>query len=58
MRQSTIDCGGLHEVRRKERERDRHVDLAYAASFSLRYAFNIGICILDQLIEPAPSSRN
>lgn len=38
---STIN-GRFHEIRREERERDRHIDLAGAASFTFRNFFGAG----------------
>ena len=52
--QSTFN-GRLHKIGCKEGERYCHVDLAYAASFAFRDAFDAGLCIVDKLVEPPPS---
>ena len=47
--------GRLHKIGRNEGKRYCHVDLAYAAPFALRDAFDAGFCIIDKLVEPPAS---
>jgi hypothetical protein len=50
--QAAIDCA-LHQVRRQERERYRHIDLTDGAVFSAGDLFDIRGRSGHQLIEPA-----
>jgi hypothetical protein len=47
--------GRLHKIGRNEGKRYCHVDLAYAAPFALRDAFDAGFCVIDKLVEPPAS---
>jgi hypothetical protein len=47
--------GRLHKIGRNEGKRYCHVDLAYAAPFAFRDAFDAGFCIIDKLVEPPAS---
>lgn len=57
VRQSALN-GRLDEIRRQKRERDSHVDLPGAASFSLRNAFVRCRKIGDEFVKPTSSARN
>jgi len=48
----------LDEMGCKKGERDRHIDLSYAALFSRRYRFRICRRIRDKFIEPVAPTRN
>ena len=50
--------GCLDEIGREEGERDRHVDLAYAAALAICDAFGIALRIGHEFIEPSASPRN
>jgi hypothetical protein len=54
-RQTTFDCG-LDEVRREERERDRHVDLTHTAFLTCRDLPDVGDRARHDLVEPATAS--
>ena len=51
--QAPIDCG-LHQVRRQERQRYRHIDLTNGAVFSGSDLFDVRDRSGHQRIEPAP----
>ena len=55
VRKSTVDSR-FDEIRREERERDRHVDLAGAASLAFGNAFGGGCRIGREFIEPTASA--
>jgi len=55
MRKSTLNCR-FDEIRRDERERDRHIDFADAASLAFRNFFRGGRRIFRKLFEPVPSA--
>src|SRR6185312_1716575 len=50
--------GGTDQFGRKEGERDRHVDVTNAASLARSDLFSAGDRPRDDLIEPAPASRD
>ena len=54
MRQPPLDCS-LHQTWCQERERDRHVDLADAASFARGNVLDILDLAADQFLKPAPT---
>ena len=56
-RQSSLN-GSLHEFRREERERDRHVDLADAAFFACSDLIDTGDGAGNDLFKPAPTTRD
>jgi hypothetical protein len=53
--QATFD-GCAHKIRRKECERDGHIDLAYAAPLTSCDLFNVGYRPGPDLIKPASTS--
>jgi hypothetical protein len=55
--QESIDCG-LHQGRRQERERYRHIDLTNGAVLSGSDLLNIRDLSCDQLVEPVPPLRD
>lgn len=55
--QATLD-GGLDQIRGKEGERDRHVDLTDAAAFTRRDLVDASDRTGDNFGEPAPAARN
>jgi hypothetical protein len=55
--QPTFD-GGPHEVWREKRERDRHVDLAQAASLTGRDLLNVCYRAGHNLVKPATTPGN
>src|SRR5437667_11318362 len=56
-RQSSFD-GGLHEIRREESERDRHIDLSNAASLPRSDLLDTGDGAGNNLIKPTPATRD
>jgi hypothetical protein len=56
-RQSSFD-GGLHQVGREERERDRHIDLSNAAFVTRSNLLDIGHGASNNLIKPTPAARD
>jgi hypothetical protein len=46
------------EIGREERKRDRHIDLADAASLAFRNCFGAGYPVSCKLIEPTASASN
>src|SRR5258706_4826206 len=56
-RQSSFD-GGLHEVGREERERDRHIDLSNAAFVTRSNLLDTGHGASNNLIKPPPAARD
>src|SRR6266545_3823345 len=46
------------EIGSEECERDRHADLAVAASLALGDAFDSDACVIDNLLKPAASPRD
>ena len=56
-RQSSLD-GGLHEFRREECERDRHIDLSNAAFFARSDLIDTDDRASNDLIKPATTARD
>ena len=56
-RQSSLN-GSLHEFRREERERDRHIDLSNAAFVARSNLLDTGDSAGNNLIEPMPATRD
>src|SRR5262245_19505330 len=56
-RQSTLD-GSLHELGREEGERDFHIDLSNAAFVTHSNLLDTGDGAGNDLIKPAPATRN
>src|SRR6202795_4080060 len=54
-RQSSLD-GSLHEFRREERERDRHIDLSNAAFFACRDLLDAGDSANNDIFKPATTA--
>src|SRR5207247_83182 len=54
---TTFD-GRSYEVRREERERDSHVDLARAAALACCNCFDVCVGIDSEFVEPATPPRN
>ena len=50
--------GSLHELRREERERDRHIDLADAAFFPRSDLIHTGDGAGNDFFKPAPTARD
>jgi hypothetical protein len=57
MRQPTLDCR-FDEIGCKERERDRHVDLAGTTPFAFRNPFGGARRIIRKLVEPTAPASN
>ena len=55
--ETTFD-GRSYEVRREERERDSHVDLARAAALACCNCFDVCVGIDSEFVEPATPPRN